>query len=205
MALRHISNDESPISVMTWLQCAMLAPATTLYLIWSLHLYLTLILFAPSFFMVTSSAFSSFLSFFLDHNNLTEAIPVTFNGLKNLKRLELLSNKLQGLVPPYMSLLNKLNYLHASDNFLIGELSMLAAGFPGSDFDEEQQIEQSNKTRSVEKPAAFAGFEKSGLIAVDISNNKLRGTLRWFMAWMPKLSALLLENNKLSGMIPREY
>ncbi|RYQ96070.1 hypothetical protein Ahy_B08g091578 [Arachis hypogaea] len=126
-----------------------------------------------------------FLSLFLDYNNLTEAIPVTFNGLKNLKRLELLSNKLQGLVPPYMSLLNKINYLHTSDNFLIGELLMLAAGFP---------MEEN-----------FAGFEKSGLIAVDISNNKLRGTLRWFMAWMPKLSALLLENNKLSGMIPREY
>lgn len=46
---------------------------------------------------------------------------------------------------------------------------------------------------------------QSELIAVDLSNNELRGFLPAFMGLMPKLSALSLENNKLTGMIPTQY
>ncbi|KAK4390748.1 hypothetical protein Sango_2138100 [Sesamum angolense] len=45
----------------------------------------------------------------------------------------------------------------------------------------------------------------SGLVAVDFSYNELHGLLPAFMAWMPKLSALSLEHNKFTGMIPPQY
>lgn len=46
---------------------------------------------------------------------------------------------------------------------------------------------------------------RSRLVAVDLSYNELHGALPAFMAWMPELSALSLEHNKLSGTIPVEY
>jgi hypothetical protein len=46
---------------------------------------------------------------------------------------------------------------------------------------------------------------QSALVAIDLSNNELRGVLPSFMASMPKLSALSLENNKFSGMIPTQF
>ncbi|RYR78707.1 hypothetical protein Ahy_A01g003566 [Arachis hypogaea] len=139
MVPRHILDDESSVSVLTWLEYATLATTTTLYPMWSLYLYLTLTLFAPSFF--TSFARSQ---------QLHRSYP------RHLQRPQELEE---------------------------------AGAF----------IQQAPRFGS-----SILRFEKSGLIVVDISNNKLRGTLPWFMVWMPLLLALSLENKMLSGMMPRK-
>ncbi|CAN0906486.1 Serine/threonine-protein kinase BRI1-like 1 [Linum grandiflorum] len=48
------------------------------------------------------------------------------------------------------------------------------------------------------------GF-RSKLIAVDLSHNDLQGLLPAFLCLMPKLSALSLEENRFTGMIPLGY
>lgn len=45
----------------------------------------------------------------------------------------------------------------------------------------------------------------SRLVAVDLSYNNLRGLLPGFMAAMPMLSALSLEHNLFTGMIPSQF
>ena len=62
-----------------------------------------------------------------------------------------------------------------------------------------------NRFSSIEGNSHTVGFLRSGLIAADLSNNKLQGFLPSFMAMMPKLSSLSLENNMFSGMIPTQY
>ncbi|CAN1144610.1 hypothetical protein LINPERHAP2_LOCUS14192 [Linum perenne] len=53
-----------------------------------------------------------------------------------------------------------------------------------------------NSFFSIETPATLTALIQSELIVVDLSNNDLRGFLPSFMAFISKLSALSLENNK---------
>ncbi|KAI4314793.1 hypothetical protein L6164_027666 [Bauhinia variegata] len=69
----------------------------------------------------------------------------------------------------------------------------------------QQLILSFNQLSSIETPSYHGVGSRSGLIAIDISNNNLRGFLPSFMALMPKLSSLSLENNKFRGMIPTQY
>jgi Leucine-rich repeat (LRR) protein len=43
------------------------------------------------------------------------------------------------------------------------------------------------------------------LIEVDLSNNQLQGFLPSFLAFLPKLSSLSLENNRFTGLIPVQF
>uniref|UniRef100_A0A2N9GQM7 Leucine-rich repeat-containing N-terminal plant-type domain-containing protein n=1 Tax=Fagus sylvatica TaxID=28930 RepID=A0A2N9GQM7_FAGSY len=159
---------------------------------------------------------------YLDNNNLQGTIPASFNNLVSLKRLELQSNNLTGEFPELGSLKN-LNFLDASNNAISGEIP---ATFPSS----LVQISMRNNSLEVAlyhplssmashlfsnslshstssppyKSQLLLGIQ-SELIAIDLSNNDLRGFCPSFIALMPRLSALSLENNKLTGMIPTQY
>ncbi|KAM3708878.1 hypothetical protein ACB098_02G131000 [Castanea mollissima] len=153
---------------------------------------------------------------YLDNNKLEGAIPASFNNLVSLKRLELQSNKLSGEFPELGSL-SSLSFLDASNNAISGKIpwvipsSLVQISMRNNSL-EGTIIPESFRTlgylqvidfSSVQAPASLG--TQSELIAIDLSNNELRGFLPSFMALMPRLSALSLENNKFTGMIPTQY
>ncbi|CAL1355727.1 unnamed protein product [Linum trigynum] len=109
------------------------------------------------------------------NNSISGHLPKTIADLKFLQVLDLSMNRLSG---PIISVL----FEHRS----------------------LQQLTLShNDFTSLEVPATM-GFN-SELIAIDLSDNALRGLLPAFLCSMPKLSALSLENNRFTGMIPAAY
>lgn len=69
---------------------------------------------------------------------------------------------------------------------------------------EFEPLNSNIKTTYLTNPDIALG-QNSELIAIDLSNNDIHGFLPGFMGLMPKLSALSLENNKFSGVIPMQY
>ncbi|KAG5241177.1 LRR receptor serine/threonine-protein kinase [Salix suchowensis] len=162
---------------------------------------------------------SSLEELYLDNNNLQGNIPASFNGLVSLKRLEVQSNKLDGEFPVLGSLKN-LSFLDASENAVSGNVPLTLP---------ESLVQISMRNNSLQGKLHPQSFKNLAFLQVlDLSHNNLSGsvplplfthpslqqlTLSFnsftfpasFMALMPKLSALSLENNKFSGMIPIQF
>ncbi|XP_076916887.1 uncharacterized protein LOC143576746 [Bidens hawaiensis] len=138
--------------------------------------------------------------YFLDVSNnvISGDIPATFPA--SLIELAMRNNSLQGNIPE--NLVNSSVYLQVLDlsyNNLTGTL-------PPELFTHRslQQLTLAyNQFQWVQTPANWG--RNSELIAVDLSNNDIHGFLPEFMGWMPGLSALSMENNKFSGVIPTQY
>lgn len=111
-------------------------------------------------------------------NNLMEGtIPESFKNLTSLEVVDLSHNKLTGSVPSFI-------FTHQT----LQQLTLSFNGFT-----------------SLDSPYYSPSGLPSELISVDLSNNRIRGSLPLFMGLLPKLSALSLENNGFSGMIPTQY
>ncbi|KAF3567572.1 hypothetical protein DY000_02017244 [Brassica cretica] len=111
-------------------------------------------------------------------NNLMEGtIPESFRNLTSLEVVDLSHNKLSGSVPSFI-------FTHQT----LQQLTLSFNGFT-----------------SLDSPYYSPSGLPSELISVDLSNNQIRGSLPLFMGLLPKLSALSLENNSFSGMIPTQY
>lgn len=117
----------------------------------------------------------------------------------SLVQISMRNNLLEGTISRTLRSLTYLQVLDLSHNQLAGPVPSVLFAHPSL-----QQLTLSfNNFHSIETPNALG--LKSELIAVDLSNNKIRGFLPLFMSLLPKLSALSVENNLLSGMIPTEY
>ncbi|XP_076886282.1 receptor-like protein 32 [Bidens hawaiensis] len=122
----------------------------------------------------------------------------------NLIELTMRNNSLKGNIPASLVVSSVyLQVLDLSYNNLTGSLPPELFTHPSL-----QQLTLShNQLQRVLIPANLNrnSINNSELIAVDLSNNNINGFLPGFMGWMPKLSALSLENNKFSGVIPTQY
>ncbi|CAI0394970.1 unnamed protein product [Linum tenue] len=120
----------------------------------------------------------------------------------NLVQISMRNNSIEGkLLPQSFQTLTYLQVLDLSHNRLTDSVPLILFNSPSL-----QQVTLShNSFSSIESPPTLATLLQSELIAVDLSNNDLRGFLPSFMALMPKLSALSLENNRFTGMIPTQY
>ncbi|CAN0919079.1 Probable inactive leucine-rich repeat receptor kinase XIAO [Linum grandiflorum] len=120
----------------------------------------------------------------------------------NLVQISMRNNSLQGKLPSKsFQLVPYLQVLDLSHNRLSDSVPLTLFSSPSL-----QQLTLShNSFSSIETPATLTALIQSELIAVDLSDNDLRGFLPSFMALMPKLSALSLENNKFTGVIPTQY
>ncbi|XP_047330927.1 probable LRR receptor-like serine/threonine-protein kinase At4g36180 [Impatiens glandulifera] len=115
----------------------------------------------------------------------------------SLIELSMRNNHLVGTIPAVFPV--TLQVLDLSHNNLSGSVPSTLFNHPNL-----QQVTLSfNQLNSIQDPG-YSG-RGSGLIAVDLSNNRIRGFLPAFMGLMPKLSALSMENNLLSGLIPTQY
>uniref|UniRef100_A0A5B7B699 Disease resistance R13L4/SHOC-2-like LRR domain-containing protein n=1 Tax=Davidia involucrata TaxID=16924 RepID=A0A5B7B699_DAVIN len=137
--------------------------------------------------------------YFLDtsDNDISGGLPANFPI--SLVEISMRNNEIEGNIPANIMSLVYLQVMDLSHNKLSGSVPASLFNHPSL-----QQLTLSyNQFGSVQEPGNTG--QQSELIAVDLSNNELRGLLPTFMGWMPKLSALSLENNKLSGMIPTQY
>lgn len=120
---------------------------------------------------------ASLLELSIRNNNLEGSLPDSLRSLKHLQVMDLSHNKLSGVIP-----------------------------WAICDHPSLQQLTLShNNFSSIHAPSNNPDVGGSKLIALDLSYNQLGGLLPAFMASMPKLSAVSLEHNKFTGMIPSQY
>ncbi|XP_068314937.1 LRR receptor-like serine/threonine-protein kinase ERECTA [Pyrus communis] len=139
--------------------------------------------------------------YYLDvsNNAISGGVPINFPP--SLLQISMRNNSLEGSIPENIKQLGFLQVLDLSHNHLGGAVPAHLFNHPSL-----QQLTLSfNQFTSVQSPVSLSPGTHSELIALDLSNNDLRGMLPPFMAAMPKLSALTLENNKFTGMIPTQY
>ncbi|KAL2552721.1 Leucine-rich repeat (LRR) family protein [Forsythia ovata] len=127
---------------------------------------------------------------YLDNNKLNGTIPLSFNGLKNLKRLELQGNILSGYFPELTQLSN-LNFLDASDNAVSGNLP---ANFPAS------LVELSMRNNQIEGSIPSSVFNCAYLQVMDLSHNRLSGSVPPSLFTHPSLQQLTLSYNQYDSV-----
>ncbi|MQM10585.1 hypothetical protein Taro_043479 [Colocasia esculenta] len=139
-------------------------------------------------------------------NAISGPLPPASSLPASLVELSLRNNALEGTLPPALVAgLPKLQVLDLSHNRLSGRVPSALFSHPAL----EQLTLSHNRFTSLQSPGWWrppADGGGSELVAVDLGHNRLGGTLPlgWVGA-MPRLTALTLENNRFSGMIPTEY
>ncbi|WOH05356.1 hypothetical protein DCAR_0624772 [Daucus carota subsp. sativus] len=137
---------------------------------------------------------------FLDASNnaISGNIPSRFPP--SVMEIIMRNNQIQGKIPE--NILSNLSYLQVLDL----SHNQLTESIPPSLFTHPtlQQLTLSyNNLQAIQSPAT-SNYQNT-LIEIDLSNNNIHGFLPGFMGRMPSLSALSLENNKFTGMIPTQY
>ncbi|CAI9110876.1 OLC1v1010968C1 [Oldenlandia corymbosa var. corymbosa] len=133
----------------------------------------------------------------VSNNAISGELPANFPA--SLVELSMRNNSLVGAIPASLSNVVYLQVLDLSHNGFGGIVPASLFTHPSL----EQLTLSFNELEAVEAPGDSG--VNSQLIAVDLSNNMIRGFLPGFMGLMPRLSALSLENNQFWGMIPAEY
>ena len=136
--------------------------------------------------------------FDVSDNAISGSLPLTLSP--NIVAFAARNNSLQGFLPSSVfTEISSLQVLDLSYNKLSGQIPAALFLLPAL-----QQVGLShNEFTSLEVNSAAP---PGGLVAVDMGYNKIRGRLP--MGWMrkmPKLAALSMEENMLTGFIPVEY
>lgn len=137
---------------------------------------------------------------FLDASKNAISGNIPFHFPPSLIEIIMRNNQIQGNIPE--------NFLRNLSNLQVLDLShnKLTESIPASLLTHQslqQLILSYNNLQSILSPVKSKFY--SELVEIDLSNNNIHGFLPGFMGRMPKLSALSLEKNKLSGMIPTQY
>ncbi|XP_074279747.1 uncharacterized protein LOC141605016 [Silene latifolia] len=127
---------------------------------------------------------------------LTGSIPQDFGKLYKLELLSLNSNNLKGKIPNSMANLSRLSTVLLDDNILEGSIPPNLGNCQSFLFVRLSNNEL-NGTLDTELFAGSASF-----IQLDLSYNRLEGSLPLEMSKQSNLQMLGLDNNKFSGVIP---
>ncbi|KAM9958212.1 hypothetical protein ACTFIW_001072 [Dictyostelium discoideum] len=120
----------------------------------------------------------------LARNNLTGTIPSSFNNFSNLNRIDISSNKFNCSLSEILGPIKHqthLTIISAQYNEIHGEF------FENMVWDGVQQIELLTK-----------------IFIINLSHNKLSGSIPEYLSWMPNLNDLDLSYNNLSGTVPNQ-
>ncbi|KAI5077932.1 hypothetical protein GOP47_0007756 [Adiantum capillus-veneris] len=157
----------------------------------------------------------------LSGNLLQGSIPTSFGGLQALQKLDLSSNQLKGTVPAQLGSLRNLQFLALSQNGFTGPLpaslsrltsleyflmdsnplhgalpSFVLGGWPQL---RELSMADSSLTGPISTTDLHALFNIS---VMNLSNNKLEGSIPPSLEQLQQLSYLNLSQNFLSGAVP---
>ncbi len=111
--------------------------------------------------------------------------------------LSLVSNNLQGQIPPEIGNLTALQYLNLMDNSLSGSIPPEIGNLTAL-----QYLLLSGNQLSGTIPPEIGNL--SNLLGLDLSFNQLAGTIPTEIGNLTNLQSLALSNNKLTGEIPKE-
>ncbi|KAK2431459.1 hypothetical protein P8452_44639 [Trifolium repens] len=158
------------------------------------------------------------------HNNFTGSIPSKLGQNGKLSELDLSTNKLTGLVPKSLCIGKKLKILILLNNFLFGSLpnelgecytlqrvrlgqNYLTGSIPKG-FLYLPQLSllelQNNYLSGFLPPQEITNTNSSKLGEMNLSNNRLSGSLPSSIGNFPNLQILLLHGNRFSGEIPQD-
>ncbi|XP_034899685.1 leucine-rich repeat receptor-like serine/threonine-protein kinase RGI4 [Populus alba] len=128
-------------------------------------------------------------------NDLSGFIPPDIGNCTNLYRLRLNGNRLGGTIPSEIGNLKILNFVDLSNNLLVGGIPLSISGCQNLEF---LDLHSNGITGSVPDT-----LPKS-LQYVDVSDNRLTGSLTHRIGSLTELTKLNLAKNQLSGGIPAE-
>ena len=163
----------------------------------------------------------------LSDNRLSGAIPPELGNLINLEALGLWGNELSGTVPPELENLSGLTQLYLADNRLGGCLPEIWRDIEDSDLDEiglqfcsdrdvlvtlyeatdgDNWLENENwlSNRTLGDWYGVTVDDSGRVIALNLSENELSGTIPPELGNLTKLEVLGLAVNQLRGTIPLE-
>lgn len=128
-------------------------------------------------------------------NDLSGFIPTDVGNCTNLYRFRLSNNRLGGTVPSEIGNLRSLNFLDMSGNHFMGEIPASIAGCQNLEF-----LDLHSNAFTGSLPEKLPG----SLQYVDISDNRLTGSLSPSVGSLTELTKLNLGKNQLSGRVPAE-
>ena len=131
----------------------------------------------------------------LDENELTGGIPAELGGMTNLDQLYLQYNQLSGGIPEELANLTYLSYLHLYENRLTGGIPAKFGELNGL----EELLLDDNRLDGV-IPTELGDIEN--LRVLFLRNNLLSGAIPAALEGLANLSQLYLEGNGFTGCIP---
>ncbi|KAK7385632.1 hypothetical protein VNO78_31380 [Psophocarpus tetragonolobus] len=140
------------------------------------------------------SSLGSLRHFLLDNNNFTGYLPSELSEMPSLKILQLDNNNFSGNTIPNsyakMSKLTKLSLRNCNLQGPIPDLSTIPLlGYLDLSFNQLNESIPTNKL-------------SDNITTIDLSNNKLTGTIPSYFSGFPRLQKLSIANNALSGNVP---
>ncbi|KAK7295346.1 hypothetical protein RJT34_18253 [Clitoria ternatea] len=130
---------------------------------------------------------------FKERNN--QLAKLNLSAFQNLEKLKVVEAGLQGIIPPEIGNLPKLNYIDLSNNYLVGEIPPSLGKLV-----QLETLVISNNAIQGSIPSDL-GFLKK-LVTLDLSQNIINGTLPISLTNLTKLERLDISNNQLSGSLP---
>ncbi|CAN4102580.1 unnamed protein product [Withania somnifera] len=128
-------------------------------------------------------------------NDLSGFMPTDVGNCTNLYRFRVSNNRLGGTIPSEIGNLRSLNFLDMSGNHFVGEIPASISGCQNLEF-----LDLHSNAFTGSLPEKLPG----SLQYVDISDNRLTGSLSPSIGSLTELTKLNLRKNQLSGKIPAE-
>ncbi|KAH9622394.1 hypothetical protein KSS87_023328 [Heliosperma pusillum] len=157
----------------------------------------------------------------LDENNLSGLIPKSFGKMSSMKHFHLNNNSFSGQLPAELSQIQSLVHLLLDNNNLSGNLPPQFSGLSKLEIlqlDNNQfvghEIPESYQNLSKLVKISLRNCSLGGLLPdfsqmpylsyIDLSHNKLNGSIPESFSNLPSLQMLSLQNNSLNGSVPAQ-
>ncbi|CAB9510819.1 LRR receptor-like serine threonine-protein kinase [Seminavis robusta] len=145
-------------------------------------------------------AWPELTTLWLSHNQWTGRLPESIASLSRLTSLRLESNGLTGHLPTTLGQMNALTELYLQNNALSGSVVAELGAAPQL---RELRLEENTLNGSL-PDGFYNNFPSSHLSRVELSRNRISGTLSSLVGNLQQLQILALDHNEMTGVVPTE-